>query len=104
MKAISIQQPHTELILSGKKNREYRTWNTKVRGTVLIHCSKQLDKKAIEQLGISSNNLPKGSICGKVDIIGVEKYGEKDYGWILANPKKFKNPKPVKGMLGFFNV
>jgi len=100
-RAISINQPHVEHILSGQKKREFRSWNTNIRGTVLIHCSQNVDKGAMQ--GMDENDFVRGAICGKVDIVGVEKYGEKDFGWILENPQRLK-PVPKKGSLGFFNV
>src|SRR4051812_9812953 len=44
MKALSIRQPWAYLIAHGFKPVENRTWNTKVRGEILIHASKGFDK------------------------------------------------------------
>ena len=44
MKALSIRQPWAWLIVNGYKPVENRTWNTKVRGLILIHASKGFDK------------------------------------------------------------
>lgn len=40
MKTLSIRQPYATLICSGVKDVENRSWNTQLRGRVLIHASK----------------------------------------------------------------
>ena len=44
MKAISIQQPWAEFIISGLKQIENRSWKTGFRGQILIHASKRWDE------------------------------------------------------------
>jgi hypothetical protein len=41
MKIISIKQPWAQLIASGAKDVENRTWPTRYRGPVLIHASRR---------------------------------------------------------------
>jgi hypothetical protein len=36
-KCLSLKQPYSELIVSGRKTIELRKWNTKYRGRFLIH-------------------------------------------------------------------
>ena len=49
MKAISIKNPYATQILRGSKVIEYRSWDTKHRGDLLV-CSKQRgDMKCQEQ-------------------------------------------------------
>ncbi len=43
MKALSIQQPWTWLIVNGHKDIENRKWTTSYRGFILIHAGKQVD-------------------------------------------------------------
>lgn len=45
MKALSIRQPWAWLIVNGYKSIENRTWNTRIRGTILIHAGKGFDKE-----------------------------------------------------------
>ena len=40
MKVITIKQPWATLIAEGYKEYEFRTWNTKYRGELLIHAGK----------------------------------------------------------------
>ena len=49
MKVITVKQPYATLIAEGLKKYEFRTWNTKYRGDILIHAGKTVDKKAIER-------------------------------------------------------
>jgi ASC-1-like (ASCH) protein len=116
MKALSIKQAFAELIVSGKKQIELRTWNTNFRGKFFIHSSLKADKKAMEKFAF--DNLPCGKIIGTCELIDVKKYeSEKDfledknkhlsnsfskYGFVLKNPKRIKEIN-VKGKLGFWN-
>ena len=62
MKCLSLKQPYADLLVSGKKTIELRTWNTKFRGGFLIHASKKVDKL---RLKIDPDSLVMGSIVGK---------------------------------------
>ena len=46
MKVISIKQPWASLIIYGYKSFEFRGWQTKYRGDLLIHASKTFDNLA----------------------------------------------------------
>jgi predicted transcriptional regulator len=117
MKVLSIKQPFVELILSGKKTIELRTWNTKFRGEFLIHASKNPDKEAMQRFGFE--DLPTSKILGKVTLIDVKNYEEtKDFekdnnkhlasknwggfGFILKDAKRI-SPIEINGKLGFWN-
>ena len=121
MKALSLKQPYAELIVSGKKIIETRTWNTRFRGTFLIHASLQPNKQRMKELKFKI--LPTGCIVGQADLVDVKEYNniaswnkdvnkhcaplktwtKKRYGYILKNIKKLK-PIPCKGKLNFFEV
>ena len=118
MKVLSLKQPYAELILLGKKKIELRKWNTKFRGEFLIHSSKNPDKSSMEKYGF--NNLPCGFILGKVELVGVKKYHDKNehlsdkgkhladsgwgnYGFILNNPVRLKKIISERGKLNFWN-
>lgn len=117
MKVLSIKQPYAELIVSGKKSIEIRSWNTKFRGEFLIHASLVPDKIAMIKFGFV--DLPKGVITGKATLVDVKKYEDSNeflkdknkhlasldygnYGFILEKPKRIK-PISAKGKLGFWN-
>ncbi len=123
MKCLTIKQPWAWLIFNdgginkGLKNIENRTWHTKIRGTVAIHTSKNVDIEVYNGLIKYSgfklpplNELECGKIIGVVDIVdSVEKHTSywkehNSIGFVLENPKKLTTPLPLKGQLGFFNL
>jgi len=121
MRALSIRQPWTELILEGRKTIEVRSWNTKYRGYFLIHSSKTPDKEAIRLFGFNLKELLLGYILGYVKLSDVIVYSSEEefmrdrnkhlsietrypvYGFILEDPHRIK-PIKYKGRLGFFEV
>ncbi len=117
MKALSIKQPYAELILQGKKTIELRKWNTKFRGTFIIHVPKSIDEAAMKKHGFAA--LPTGGIIGQVTLIDVKHYPTIEahradsskhlassdwgtYGFVLENPERLPF-KPCKGKLNFWN-
>lgn len=122
MKCLSISQPFAELIVSGKKTTELRSWNTNFRGEFLIHAPIRIRINDCKRLKISKK-LVTGAIIGKAEIYDVKIYKskvenkidykkhfasneffDKKYGFLLKNPKSFRIPIPYKGKLGFFDV
>lgn len=91
MKALSVHPDPAMDIAMGIKTIEYRSWDTHFRGELVI-CS-----TAKKQRGTVSSH----ALC-IVDVVDVIKYGEKDYGWVLENPRMIK-PVPVKGKLNLWN-
>jgi len=104
VKCLSVKQPYTDMILSGSKKEEFRSWPTVFTGELCIHASKKPDKKAMKKYNLDPNKFTYGCVLGTVEVIGVKKYGIRDYGWQLKNPKRFKEPIPHKGKLSFFEV
>ena len=45
MKVLTIKQPWATLIMQGDKRFEFRSWQTKYRGDLLIHAGKGIDKE-----------------------------------------------------------
>ncbi|MBI4451430.1 ASCH domain-containing protein [Candidatus Woesearchaeota archaeon] len=120
MKALSLKQPWAELVVSGQKTIEIRKWNTHFRGEFLVHASKNGNKEATARFGLQ--NLPEGCIVGKATLVSVKKYQSQEefeadagkhfakgwwdpkaHGFILQNAQRLE-PKPLKGMLNFFEV
>jgi hypothetical protein len=66
MKCLSLKQPYTDLLVSGKKTIETRTWNTKFRGQFLVHASKTINEEACKRLKMDRTKLVTGAIIGKV--------------------------------------
>ncbi len=123
MKCLSVSQPYADLIISGKKTIELRTWNTKFRGEFLIHAPIKIKDSACEKLDIDKSSLRTGVIIGKAEIYDVKSYESikelkndynkhfateeflrHKYGFLLRKPQALRVPIPYKGSLGFFEV
>jgi ASCH domain len=101
MKALSIRQPWANLIASGTKTMETRTWATSYRGELLIVSSKY------------PRISPAGCALAVVDLVECrpmtladEKFAhcevyEHAIVWIFRNIRPI-SPVPVRGKLGLF--
>ena len=87
MKALSIYPEYATEIAMGWKTIEYRTWETKYRGDIAICSSKKPHPGTVA-----------GHALCVVELVDIEVYGEKDFGWVLENPRMIK-PVPVRGQL-----
>ena len=122
MKVLTIKQPWATLIIQGDKRFEFRSWQTKYRGDLLIHAGKGIDKQAAKRLAkYLPENLPLGKILGKVKLVDCIKMSpefkeillkendeiyknsfKENYGWQLENVEVFKNPIEIKGHLSLW--
>lgn len=121
MKALSIRQPYANLILSGAKSVEIRSWETPHRGDLLICAGKTpaWPKEAMEHIG-ADLGLPWnfGQALCVVELYDVRPLREEDaddafilaeevdtssFGWHLRRVRPVV-PRPVKGKLGLFEV
>lgn len=123
MKCLSVAQPFADLIISGRKTIELRTWNTNFRGEFLIHAPLKVRSEDCARLGITKE-LPTGAVIGKAILYGVRRYesaaeldGDRDlhhaaikldgrtvYGFLLRSPVALAEQVPYKGMLGLFEA
>ncbi|MFQ5782984.1 MAG: ASCH domain-containing protein [Nitrosopumilus sp.] len=122
MKCLSVSQPFADLIISGKKNIELRTWNTNFRGEFLIHSPLKIRTEECKRLKINKKFVT-GAIIGKAELYDVKKYNStkdvktdqkfhfaskdfhnRTYGFMIKNAKPFRIPIPCKGQLRFFEV
>lgn len=103
MKALSIKGHWAEMILSGKKTIETRTWKTNHRGKILLCASKDPETKlsgcafAIAEI---DNCLP--MVKDDEKFACCEIY-DNAWSWFLINVTPIKKFR-VKGMLGLFEV
>ncbi|MBR4693958.1 MAG: ASCH domain-containing protein [Bacilli bacterium] len=123
MKVLTIKQPWAELIVSGYKKYEFRSWKTKYRGKILIHAGMSLEKDMVSRFKDYNLEYELGAIIGEAtleDCILVDKefneklkkenpivYGRSNhvetYAWKLSNIKKYDKPIEIKGKLGLWN-
>lgn len=70
-RAISIRQPFAELILQGKKKKEFRSRRTAIRGKVYIYACRKIDHdtQSWRKLGTMESILPIGKIVGTVKLL-----------------------------------
>jgi hypothetical protein len=95
MKAISIHPEYCEEIVSGEKTKEFRSWNTKHRGDLLI-------------VSTASKTYQGHAVC-VAEFYGVKDYyegeygGDRCFGWMLRNIRPVV-PFYIKGKQGFYEV
>lgn len=117
---LSIRQPWIELILSGEKTIEVRTWKSTHRGSLWLHAGQKIDEKVRAHYGLVAD-LTIGAIVGHVDVEDCFSFTEDSWnslqsshrnlapfdarycGWILRNPCRIV-PIPYKGSLGLMKI
>lgn len=103
MKALSVKQPWANLIASGKKTIETRTWTTTYRGPLLIVASK------------TPRIAPFGAAVAIVELVDCRPMLKSDEtaaqcalypratAWVLTHIRRI-SPFTVSGRLGMFEV
>ena len=103
MRAISVKQPWANMIASGVKTIEVRTWSTKHRGPVLIVSS------------LRPNIPPAGAAVAVARLVDCRPMEPEDveqaccpvqlgaYAWQLTDIRPVE-PFPVSGRLGLYEV
>ena len=123
MKVLSLREPWATLIMQGDKQFEFRSWQTKYRGELLIHAGKGIDKEAVKRLpNYLPKELPQGKILGKVTLVDCIKITpefkeellkensdiytkssfQENYGWQLEDVHVFNEPIDAKGHLSLW--
>ena len=88
MKVLTIKQPWATLIMQGDKRFEFRSWQTKYRGDLLIHAGKGIDKEAMKRLAkYIPKDMPSGKILGKVTLVDYIKCDDDFKGKCLKENK-----------------
>lgn len=106
LRALSVQQPWAELILSGAKNLEYRTRRMREMGPLLLHASGTRVAENYTGVDLDPAELPHGVLVGVVDVVGVQEVEGEDglYAWQLAHPRRFHTPIAYSGAASIFRV
>jgi hypothetical protein len=116
--ALSIRQPWAELIISGKKPIEIRSWKTHYRGRIWIHAGQYSDESLDQSHGFK--NLFRGGFIGSAELSSIEPfdayrweswrsrhldpgaYHPGLYAWVLVNAHRFEEPIPAPGQKSLF--
>jgi len=107
MKAISVRQPWANMIASGKKTIETRTWSTRYRGRLAI-CSSKYAKPYIPPLGClicvvtlvdCKVMTPEDEIAAQCPCPGIGIL----YAWVLDDVDLYV-PVKVRGKLGIYDL
>ncbi len=128
LKCLSIRQPWVELILSGRKRVENRSWKTRHRGRLAIHSSTSLE--TWEGLSDAERDRllpgwrdrgvpPCGFVLGVVELVTVCRHQDlpaelrlhpfamtdpENWCWVLTNPRRLQEPVRAKGNAALFHV
>jgi len=111
VRVLSIRQPWAELILSGTKDTENRTWATQWRGRLVVHAGRRFDTSGalvVAGLGITVPRPAPTGYLGVADLVDVHpargqccEWGEAGgYHWRVVRPRRFEYPIPGPGRLG----
>lgn len=102
MRALSVKQPWAELIASGKKKIEYRTWKVELRGDLLLVASASRQDDECEEEGLDPKALVYGAAVCVVDLWKIT--GEAgDYEWHVRSPRRVE-PVALRGYAAIYNV
>lgn len=118
--ALSIWQPWAELIVSGRKSIEVRTWVSPYRGRIWVHAGLRCDPSLDERFGLK--DLFRGGFVGSVELTSIEYMdaarweswrirhvdpgpylpSRSLYAWVLSNPRRLLQPVLAPGAPGLF--
>lgn len=120
MKALTLRPSWAWLVVNGYKHIENRSWATRLRGRIWIHASSSpVTRAEYENFAAicryrrikkfpAREALQTGGIVGSVEIVDCVTKSRSywfggDYGFVLKSARRTRF-KPMKGMLGFFEV
>jgi len=116
--ALSLRQPWADLVVSGRKSIELRSWATDYRGPIWIHASKAEDPEMERHFGL--RGLVRGGFLGRAVLGAVVPLDRRRwetwslrhlqpggfkgglYGWVLTGPQRLASPVPAPGRPGLF--
>jgi hypothetical protein len=122
MKAITIRQPWSSLIMDGEKTIEVRSWEPKHLGWVIVHAGRNVDPDACKHFETTASTLQLGKVLGAVHLTSsfrfteelwnelqaehceFSSYDPKFFGWRIRDPIKLNSPATWSGKLGMFDI
>lgn len=84
IRALNLRAPFADLIATGLKRWEWRTWSTPYRGRV-----------AIVQSGLG--------VVGVADLVHVQPHGTEHFAWLFLNARRVEIV-PMKGKLNLWHL
>ena len=120
MKALTIHQPYAELIASGEKRVENRTWATRHRGHLAIHAGSSRVSLNILDVPFDVEDVPFGAVVAVVNVAECVRFADLGCGlfpgedcsryafgpwcWVLENVQRLPEPVTVSGKQGLWNL
>ena len=116
--AVSVRQPWAELLIDGRKSIEIRSWAAEYRGRMWLHTGLKSDPELERKFGL--NDLYRGGFLGSIELVAIVpvtkerweqwldkhldpgRYREGLVAWMMAAPRRFREPVPGKGQLNLF--
>lgn len=111
MKALTVKQPWAWAILHAGKDIENRNWRTHYRGPLIIHAGAAMHSEPLPR------RLPRpapaefvmSALLGTVELVEIVENSRSrwfggPFGWVLKNPRPFREPVPCKGSLGIWSL
>lgn len=103
MRALSVKQPFAELIASGRKKSEYRSWKCDHRGDLLIVASASRNDAECRRHRIDPDAVAYGVAVCVVDLWKTTGDEWTRYSWHVRNPRRVV-PIPIKGFASIYTV
>jgi hypothetical protein len=120
VKALSVRQPWATLICTGDKTIEWRSWQTKYRGELLI-CASGTPSEEYRDIPVEDRiDFPLGVATGSARLVDIHPFSKADFdgalfdwlpdppgfAWVFDNQVFFHEQAwfPVKGKLHIFDV
>jgi hypothetical protein len=118
--ALTVRQPWAELIISGRKSIEVRTWITNYRGLVWLHAGRYVDEMLDLRFGIT--DPPRGAFVGRVQLLSITPFDHERwelwrdrhldpghyrpglFAWAMASPQRLSQPISAVGQRGLFPI
>lgn len=104
MLCLTVKSPFAWAIVTGLKQQENRSWNTKYRGPILIHTSVNDVTNKAGDIEAPMNEIWPGFIVGAVQITDTHRNAMGEFDWDLRSPIIFPFPIKHSGGHSLFKV
>lgn len=117
MKALTIHEPWSTLIMLGIKRIENRSWSTPYRGRLVIHSARTVRRDVAAAYNVEDAISP-GYALGTVVLTGIytqddvsdhvdrrqlQEFGSGPFYWLFDHVDPFEEPIPIAGQQGLWN-